>query len=452
MNTFPCLRWVLFAVFVAFIQAVPIEERRVPTLPTQDSFYTVPAGLDNVKPGTILKHREPPSPIAAFRLLQTNLKASYQILYRTSNNFGNSTATVLTVLVPHNADYGKVISHQVAEDAGYANCAPSYALQFASDDSGFFGTIETQAELIILQSFLEQGWVVIVPDHEGPQGAFLANKMAGHAVLDGIRAALRSTDITGVLSDAKVGLWGYSGGSVASTFAAELQPTYAPEVKIAGAAIGGLVPNIANAVNAINGGAFAGLIPGGIVGLSHEYPVLEQLIEDQLLPEYKDQFYKARTQCLGTNIVENPFVDFYRRVRDPTIFSSEPAKSIMAENSQGRAVPEIPFFVYKSINDQVSPVADADKLVRWYCDNGVSVEYVRDFVSEHATLALTGTPLVLPWLTMVLNGEQPSDGCSTKSVATSLLDPRTARVLPNFILDALVDLLGRPVGPGGVLL
>ncbi|QPH02624.1 hypothetical protein C2857_006838 [Epichloe festucae Fl1] len=445
------LKLAAVAVLTVVTQAAPVQDLAVPAPPTQDSFYTLPKDLANHAPGTILRHRKPPSPISAFRLARQNLKDSHQIFYRTTDNFGNATATVLTVLVPHNADYRKVISHQNAEDAAYANCAPSYALQFLSDDSGFFGTIESQAELLIMQTFLEEGWIVIVPDHEGPKAEFLANRQAGYAVLDGIRAALASSDFTGINKDARVGMWGYSGGSLASGFAAEQHQTYAPELKIAGAAIGGLVPDILNDVNAINKGAFAGLIPGGIIGLSHAYPVLEKLIDDQLLPEHKEKFYKSRTQCLGTNIVENPFVDFYAEVKDRGIFEREPITSILAENNQGQHVPTIPLFVYKSINDEVSPVADSDKLVKYYCDNGASVEYTRDFASEHGSLAVTGITFVLPWLRKIMNGQQISRGCSTKSVATTLTDASSIG-LPKFLFDAFSGLLGRPIGPGGVLL
>jgi hypothetical protein len=49
-------------------------------------------------------------------------------------------------------------------------------------------------------------------------------------------------------------MWGYSGGSLATEWAAELQPTYAPELNFAGAALGGLVPNITSVLKTINGG------------------------------------------------------------------------------------------------------------------------------------------------------------------------------------------------------
>ncbi|KAG5915828.1 hypothetical protein E4U42_007900 [Claviceps africana] len=435
----------------AVTNAFPLDERASATPPTEDAFYSLPDNLAGASPGTILRHRKPPAPISAFRFDPQNLEGSHQILYRTTDNFGNATATVLTVLVPHNADYGKVVSHQMAEDAPNANCAPSYAMQLGSNDFGLFGTIVQQAELLLIDAYLAEGWVVVVPDHQGPRGEFLANQQGGYTVLDGVRAALASTSLTGIRADAAVALFGYSGGSLVSGFAAEQQPSYAPELKLAGAVLGANVPQLLSAFDAMNKGPFSGLIPAGIGGLSIAYPAIGQLVQDQLLPQYKTKFNQARNQCSGTIILENTFTDYFAQVRNPNIFRTEPVLSVINANSQGQHVPRVPLFVYKAIHDEVSPVADTDALVRFYCDGGASVEYVRDEVSTHATLAITGPTFVLPWLRRVLRGEHVADGkCSTRTVITTLADSSTAG-LPKFLSSALRALLGRPIGPAGVL-
>ncbi|KMU83306.1 lipase 8 [Coccidioides immitis H538.4] len=103
----------------------PLEARGRPVLPEKDPFYIPPEGYEKAAPGEILRSREVPYPIAAFTTFRINLAGAYQLLYRSSDNFGKPTATVTTVLVPHKADYNKVVSYQVAEDAASINCAPS---------------------------------------------------------------------------------------------------------------------------------------------------------------------------------------------------------------------------------------------------------------------------------------------------------------------------------------
>lgn len=426
----------------------PLYDRATTVQPSDDPFYVVPDGLEQVAPGTILRHRPPPAKIAAFGFDPLNLDATYQILYRTTDSLGNATATVLTVLVPHNADMTKVLSYQVAEDAAYINCAPSYAFQFAHATGPDKGTMTTESELLLVEGALEQGWVVIAPDFLGPNAAFLANKLAGHAVLDGIRAAINSNSFTGISKKPTVAMWGYSGGSLASMWAAELQPSYAPELAIAGAAVGGSVPNITTVVTSINGQSHAGLIPTGVVGLMNQYPELVPVVNQHLLPQYRDKFFSVRSQCLDADSAEFQNEDIIGMFDDRNLVYTNPvAKKIISENALGFGdTPKIPMFLYKSVGDEISPVAETDALVDKYCAAGATIQYQRDQQSDHGSLAILAAPKALQWLIQTMNGAQRS-GCSRKTVFSSILDLAALEILPKFLLDALLDLLGKPVGP-----
>ncbi|KAJ6789534.1 hypothetical protein PWT90_03115 [Aphanocladium album] len=444
---------VVFAALASIVRAAPpmpaaIGDRATTVRPSDDPFYHVPDGLEDIAPGTILKYRPPPAKIAAFGFDPLNLEATYQILYRTTDSLGNATATVLTVLVPHNADMTKVLSYQVAEDAADINCAPSYAFQFQHATGPDKGTMTTETELLLVEGAMEQGWVVIVPDFLGPNAAFLANKLAGHSVLDGIRAAINSNSFTGISRNPTVTMWGYSGGSVASMWAAELQPSYAPELAIAGAAVGGTVPNITTVVTSINGHASAGLIPTGVVGLMNQYPELRPVIEQHLLPQYKDKFFSVRNQCLNADSKEFKDQDIIGMFDDRNLVYTNPiAVRIITENALGRGdTPKIPMFVYKSTADEISPVDETDALVAKYCASGATIQYQRDQQSDHSSLAILAAPKALQWLKETMHGKQRS-GCSTKTVFSSILDIAALQVLPKFLIDALLDLLGKPVGP-----
>ncbi|KAI9371221.1 secretory lipase-domain-containing protein [Aspergillus egyptiacus] len=418
-----------------------------PLPPGEDPFYQPPAGWESTAPGTILRHRAPPFPIAAFGLARINLDASHQILYRTTDTFGDPIATVTTVLVPHNADYDKVLSYQVAQDSADPNCSPSYAIQQFADAGEFLALAMPQLEYVMMSSALYKGWIVIIPDHLGPRSAFLANHLSGHAVLDNIRAALASTDFTGISPQATVTMWGYSGGSLASGFAAELQPSYAPELNIAGAVLGGTVPKILPVIDASNKGLFAGLIPAGIQGLANEYPAAVELIRENILPERWADFNKTQELCLTGNIIEYLGDDVYSYVKDPNIFRGEVATQLMEENAMGHYTPEIPLMIYKSANDQVSPVGDSDELYDTYCANGASVQYTRDFLSEHALLMITGSPDALFWLTDRMNGVPVREGCTRRTELTGLADPRAILALGLDVVRLLLGFLLLPVGP-----
>lgn len=424
----------------------PLEARDQPVLPEQDPFYVPPEGYEKAAPGEILRSRKVPHPIAAFNAFKINLAGAYQLLYRSSDNFGEPTATVTTVLVPFKADFNKVLSYQVAEDAASINCAPSYALQLEAATGGPLGTIVTQMELLFIVAALENNWVVTVPDFEGPKGAFLANVRAGHAVLDGIRATLASGKITGASPKARVTMWGYSGGSLASGFAAELHPTYAPELQIVGAALGGTVPVISTVIDAVNKNLFTGLIPGGMIGLAREYPYVDKVIRDSLVEKKKEKFLKAESQCFGANILTYALNDIYTYVTDPGILKLPEIVKILTFNSMGHKVPTVPLYIYKAKNDNVSPHNETVGIFNTYCDGGASVEFQTDLTSDHATGMITGAPQAMIWLDERLRGVPVPSGCMKGTQLNGLLEPGSLRVMSKGIIQALLNILGKPVG------
>ncbi|KAB8233244.1 hypothetical protein ETB97_003193 [Aspergillus alliaceus] len=419
-----------------------------PVLPVDDPFYVPPEGFETSAPGTILRHRTPPNPIAALSFAKVNIEAAHQILYRTTDSFGNAIATVSTILIPHNADYSKLLSYQVAEDAADPNCAPSYAFQLEAAHDGILGLVMPQVELLLVGAALDKGWVVTVPDHLGPKATFLANRLSGHAVLDNLRAALASSSFTHITSDPTIALWGYSGGSLASGFAAELQPSYAPELKIAGAALGGTVPKIDTVIEAVNKGVFVGLVPAGIQGLANEYPDVQKLLADGLKPSMMAEFNKTQNMCLAGDLVHYLGKDIYSFTKDPNIFKQPVAVEVINANSMGQNVPKIPLLVYKSVGDEISPVKDTDSLIHTYCQGGASVEYKRDELSEHASLEITGSADAMIWLMDRMNNKPIKPGCTTSTAISGLLDPRALAVLGQEILVILKTILSGPIGPG----
>ena len=400
------------------------------------------------QPGTILASRDTPNPIAAFGLIPIPLAGAYQLLYTSTDSFGKATATVTTVLVPIDADPTKLLSYQIAQDSSYLNCAPSYALQLFSESGGLLGTIGSQAEILSISGALAQGWIVAVPDHEGPPAAFLANIRGGQAVLDGIRAVLASTDIMGVDSSPTITIWGYSGGSLVSAFAAELRSTYAPELSIAGVALGGAVPNITSALPLINKSVFSGLIPPGILGLSHEYTDLVPLLDEYLVPFLEPAFRPADSQCLGADTIQFLLQDIPGTYfTDPSILYTNPEiLAVQDANRLGQNPIDIPVFMYKAVNDEISAIADTDALFDYYCTAGApSITYHRDLTAEHAILLITGAPDALEWLVPIMNGETPAAGCSSTDVISTLTDGPASELLGDEIVDILNELLALSV-------
>ncbi|KAF3479673.1 lipase 3 [Arthroderma uncinatum] len=447
----------LFILFLSLISsATPIEpaifppDQDAPLPPSEDPFYRPPPGYENAEPGTILRYRATPFPIALFRLVPINLASTHQVLYRSSDTFRKPTATVSSILVPYNANMSKLLSYQVVEDAAFINCAPSYALQLNSDPGGELGTIVIQSELLLITAALENGWVVTIPDYEGPNAAFLANWRAGYATLDGIRATLASSEYTGVSPDAAITMWGTSGGSVASGFAAELQSSYAPELNIVGVALGGMVPSIRTALESLNRGFDAGIIVSGVLGLSHEYLYMKPILESYLLTVTRTKFMNAATKCSGAvslDFKSEDIFSYFRGGKESGLFENPEVKRILDHNALPQGIPTAPLLLLKSVNDEISPISDTDDLVEQYCASGASVDYRRDILSIHTVLAVTGAPEAIIWLRDRMDGVALPERCQTSTVLMTLLEPGALEVMSKAIIDSLLDLLGKPVGP-----
>src|SRR5689334_6792285 len=117
--------------------------------PARDSFYAAPASLATVKPGTVLRSRR-----VSVALGGGALKAT-QVLYRSTNQVGQPSATAATILRPSRASGPvKLLSYQTAYDGMAATCRPSYALREGNSSAN--GIVS--AEGAIIASYLAQGY------------------------------------------------------------------------------------------------------------------------------------------------------------------------------------------------------------------------------------------------------------------------------------------------------
>ncbi|KAI6793551.1 secretory lipase-like protein 1 precursor [Hortaea werneckii] len=424
-----------------------IFSRDTPIPPAQDPFYRAPAGYENAAPGTILASRPAPAKLAILNTIPVNIKEVTQLLYRTNNAMGEPEVTVTTVMVPENASYDKVVSYQVAEDSGgEINCAPSYTLQTGSQ-ALYAGT--GNVEMFLIVGALNEGWIVNSPDWEGPNSTFIEGFQAGQATLDSVRAVLSSENITGVQSDAKVTMWGYSGGALASEWAMELQASYAPELEFVGAAIGGVTPNVPNVYRSINNGPFAGLAGAGLIGMAKAFPEFDAALQEQLIPETAAEFYRAGENCFYGDTVlfalqnmSSYFYDGDNIINEPTI-----AKYFHSNAEMGQhGTPSMPLLVYKSVFDEISPIADTDALVNQFCRQGASINYIRDYAGEHFTQAATSFPDVINFFRDRFAGVSMS-GCNTRNAFLDLLDPGALPTFEKIVIEELLNVLSEPVGP-----
>jgi hypothetical protein len=363
--------------------------------PEDDPFYRPPAGFEAVAPGTVLATR----PVTVNGLGLPVPADAQQFLVRSTDAKGAPVTVVGTLMVPKvGYPFGNrpLVSYQPATDSLGDQCNPSYKLRAG-----------TEVELPLIMQALQNGWAVVVTDYQGPEMAFAAGRMAGHAVLDGIRAAvtLPDTGLSGL--ETPVGLWGYSGGGLATSWAAQLHPGYAPELDIVGVASGGTPADFEAAVKRIDGGIASGLVLLASTGLTRAYPEMLALLNDA----GREMVERIGDMCVGEAVSAFPFrrLDQFTTSKEPL---NEPvAKAVLDTNHLGRLTPTAPVFLYHSVWDELIPFSSAQTLQADWCRGGGRVSLYADVLSEHSSLAATGAPLAVGFLGSRFGGIDAPSTC-----------------------------------------
>ncbi|MEA2169531.1 MAG: hypothetical protein QOF76_2831 [Solirubrobacteraceae bacterium] len=349
-------------------------------------------GLAQKPNGTVLSQHEVTIPIP--------LVTATQIEYRSTDAKGNPIAAVTTLIVPDQAYDGTrpLVSYQMAYDSLARQCAPSESM-----------VAGTQRELPSLEPLLQFGYAVAVPDHEGPGDAFTAGPLAGHIVLDGIRAA--QTFLSG--RGTPTALFGYSAGGQATAWAAQLQPIYASGLTLQGAAMGGVPVDLEQLVRASDGTALAGVGFLSLFGLERQYGELslDELLGDQGKAEKAEAGGECGDQFVTAHQNEHLSDLLLAAGTDP--FRIPRVARVIQANRLGEVAPTAPVYLFHTTADQLVPVAGPDALARRWCRGGTPVYYQRDATGDHLSYPSTASFPAYLWIAGRFNGNGVSQNCGT---------------------------------------
>jgi hypothetical protein len=372
-------------------QAVP------PPLPHDDPFYSYATNnggdttpLADQPAGTVLG-----TPRSVNVTLAGNTVPAEQLLYRTQDEQGNPSVTVTTVINPAGAAKG-IVGYLSYYDALGDQCDPSYTLQYSPDAN--------ESKVIGL---LAQGYAVTVPDFEGETADgtklhWAAGHESGWSTLDAVRATESWLSSVGQGSGAatKVGLLGYSGGSIAGEWATELQPTYAPELKLVGTAIGGIPANLGHVLQYVDGSNdWSGVIPAAMVSLANAYGEDLRPWESTTLTypagaptmSGQDITDQVSNLCIGSFADDYPGLRFQDLVNpaDSTQMTSA-VNTIVGKLVMGTGgVPKAPMMMLNGnkdgTGDGIMVAADVKALAAKYCSEGDAVQYTEVPGADHTT-------------------------------------------------------------------
>jgi pimeloyl-ACP methyl ester carboxylesterase len=239
---------------------------------------------------------------------------------------------------------------------------------------------------------------------------FLVGETAAYNVLDAARAARA---LPGLDLASETTIWGHSQGGHAAAWAAQLAPSYAPDLRISGvilrapAAEPGLI-----LAAATSGEAAPTPLTGYIVTLvyawSHVYP--EAAAAPALMPAALAKIDLVTRECvpaIAAAYNDRPLADYV----DAAVLNGPPWDNLLERNAAGRQPISAPVLVVQGTADLLVPATTTEAFVQRLCRLGSDVQLNRYPEVGHGAVISAAMRDMLTWAADRRNGSPASSTC-----------------------------------------
>jgi fermentation-respiration switch protein FrsA (DUF1100 family) len=258
----------------------------------------------------------------------------------------------------------------------------------------------------------------VVTDYQGlgtpGDHAYMVGRALGANVLDAIRAG-RQLAPAELPDGGPAAIMGYSEGGTAAAWAAQLQPSYAPELELAGVAAGAAAADIEVAGPTLDGSFFSFFLAYGAIGYAAAYPELE------LEPYIVDGMAASIDALRNTNVlqaaVRGPRFAHVAELTNPNVLELPSWRRRLRENRLGALAPAAPMLLHHARHDQIVAFEHSEQLLEEWRALGVhaTLRTTRGGF-DHISGAVAGAPVALDWLARQL---ARGDGAAWSSAAPS---------------------------------
>lgn len=394
------------------------------------AFYTPPAQLPTAN-GALIRHEPLPLGLSLPGLDGRPLPGTAtRLMYKSTDSDGQAVAVTGAYIEPSakwKGDGPRPVVSVASGTMGQGDqCAPSLALQHPLTVSG--QTLSVGYDNLAIYRLLATGAAVVVTDYVGlgttdRLHTYVNRLDEGHAVLDAVRAA-RSLPGTSLTAGSRVGLYGYSEGGGATASAAELQPTYAPDVHLAGTYAGAPPADLTAVMKGIDGSVLAAALGWAINGFVQAYPEMRDAAEANLNDARRKALADTSTMCIGDAMFGYGFSRSSAWTKsgksvDEIIAADPRAQAILDEQRIGRLKPNSPVRVVTGIQDDIVPHAQARRLAVDWCrkDGNVTYQAINlpnlgdKILTNHLAPLVTDQGTAISWLTDRLEGKPTTSNC-----------------------------------------
>ncbi|WP_353353743.1 NPCBM/NEW2 domain-containing protein [Intrasporangium sp. DVR] len=374
-----------------------------------EAFYTAPAtlGPDN---GDIVRSEASSFYVDPLKITKVDAAVT-RMMYRSTDRLGQPIGVTGQLIVPSRPWSGTGPRPLVAWAPGTQGlgdqCAPSKLMASGQEYEGAF-----------IAGLIARGYVVAVTDYQGlgTPGihSYMIREAQAHALLDAARAAFELPG-TGLTADSPVALTGYSQGGGATAAAVELAPAYAPELKVVGAAAGGVPGDLALLAEKLDGTFYVGFLGYAIRSITDTYGIS---LADLANERGQALFRELEDECTVESMFEHAFTQSSSLTLDGrpiTAYLNEPWIGPHVEEQRignGRK-PTVPVLVIHSLTDDVVPYeAGRGTAARW-CAEGAQVRFQPSLGPGHVGGFLTSYGWTLAFLEDTFAGKPMQSNCGT---------------------------------------
>ncbi|WP_405797366.1 lipase family protein [Streptomyces sp. NBC_01506] len=342
-------------------------------------------------------------PLKAFKAKAT----AHRIMYRTTDRAGKPIAVTGTVLNPTTSPHAQrpIVAFAPGTQGLADKCAPSRQLAEG-----------TEYEALPIKRLLDQGYAVVVTDYQGlgtpGVHTYMTREAQGRAVLDSVRAAQR-LDAAHLPDAGPVALYGYSQGGGATASAAELAPTYAPELKIKGAVVGAPPADMNKVADSMDGSAYGAFFNYALSGLATAYGID---IDPYLTAHGRRVTNDLRDNlCTTQALAKYPFLNSRFLTVDGRPLTERlkraPWDRIVADQQLGKRKPAVPVLLSHSALDDVVPQQVGKNLAADWCRRGTTVKFTGNHIPGHIAATEATSAEGIPWLADRFAGRTATKTC-----------------------------------------
>ncbi|HEY8762966.1 MAG TPA: lipase family protein [Solirubrobacteraceae bacterium] len=362
-------------------------------------FYEPPSPLPDGAPGDVIRAE----PVDAYLVPGLRLRArAWRILYQSTSATGEPTAVSGIVMLPRGRSRAPrpLIGYAIGTHGIGDAAAPSRLLTRGLDwEAGLMAMV------------LARGWAVAITDYQGlgtpGDHTYMVGRALGPNVLDSMRAA-RSLSPEELPADGPAAIIGYSEGGAAAAWAAQLQPTYAPDLPLAGVVAGAAAADVETAGPSLDGTFFSFFMAYGGIGYAAAYPELE--LDRYLTPMAAARIEALRQSTVLHAVLHGPRFIHAADLTQPNVLEMPDWRKRLRENRLGTILPEAPVLLHHARRDQIVSFVQSVNLEEDWKRLGADVRlYVTRGGVDHISGAMAGTPVGLQWLSRRLGRawEQP---------------------------------------------